>query len=37
MTKRNVVSWTIVIWAYVQMKQPEEVVEVFRRMQVDEG
>jgi pentatricopeptide repeat protein len=35
MPKKNVVSWTIVIGAYAQMKQPEEAVEVFRRMQVE--
>ena len=37
MPERNVVSWTTVIGAYAQMKQPEEAVEVFRRMQVEEG
>ncbi|KAF8661594.1 hypothetical protein HU200_057016 [Digitaria exilis] len=37
MPERNVVSWTTVIGAYAQMKQPEEALEVFRRMQVEEG
>jgi pentatricopeptide repeat protein len=37
MPERNVVSWTTLIGAYAQMKQPEEAVEVFRRMQVEEG
>lgn len=37
MPARNVVSWTTVIGAYAQMKQPVEAVEVFRRMQVEEG
>ena len=32
MPERNVVSWTTLIGAYAQMKQPEEAVEVFRRM-----
>ncbi|EAY73376.1 hypothetical protein OsI_01257 [Oryza sativa Indica Group] len=35
MPGRNVVSWTMVIGAYAQMKQPEEAIEVFRRMQVE--
>uniref|UniRef100_A0A0E0JGL4 Pentacotripeptide-repeat region of PRORP domain-containing protein n=1 Tax=Oryza punctata TaxID=4537 RepID=A0A0E0JGL4_ORYPU len=35
MPGRNVVSWTTVIGAYAQMKQPEEAIEVFRRMQVE--
>ncbi|KAL6627644.1 hypothetical protein ACP70R_031370 [Stipagrostis hirtigluma subsp. patula] len=37
MPERNVVSWTTVIGAYAQMKRPEEAVEVFRRMQMEEG
>ncbi|CAO2162025.1 unnamed protein product [Urochloa humidicola] len=35
MPERNVVSWTTLIGAYAQMKQPEEAVEVFRRMQME--
>lgn len=37
MPERNVVSWTTVIGAYTQMRRPEEAVEVFRRMQVEDG
>ncbi|KAL6849902.1 hypothetical protein ACP4OV_020529 [Aristida adscensionis] len=37
MPERNVVSWTTVIGAYAQMRRPEEAVEVFRRMQMEEG
>ncbi|KAJ1283168.1 hypothetical protein BS78_03G107700 [Paspalum vaginatum] len=37
MPKRNVVSWTTLIGAYAQMRRPEEAVEVFRRMQLEEG
>ncbi|KAF7036209.1 hypothetical protein CFC21_046940 [Triticum aestivum] len=37
MPQRNVVSWTTLIGAYAQMKRPAEAVEVFRRMQVEEG
>ncbi|KAF0897967.1 hypothetical protein E2562_001660 [Oryza meyeriana var. granulata] len=35
MPERNVVSWTRVIGAFAQMKQPEEAIKVFRRMQVE--
>uniref|UniRef100_A0A0E0C080 Pentacotripeptide-repeat region of PRORP domain-containing protein n=1 Tax=Oryza meridionalis TaxID=40149 RepID=A0A0E0C080_9ORYZ len=35
MPGRNVVTWTMLIGAYAQMKQPEEAIEVFRRMQVE--
>ncbi|KAK1664167.1 hypothetical protein QYE76_052326 [Lolium multiflorum] len=37
MPRRNVVSWTTVIGAYAQMKRPVEAIEVFRRMQLEEG
>ncbi|XP_062183618.1 pentatricopeptide repeat-containing protein At5g56310-like [Phragmites australis] len=37
MPERNVVSWTTVIGAYAQMRRPEEAIEVFRRMQMEEG
>uniref|UniRef100_A0A0D9UZ93 Pentacotripeptide-repeat region of PRORP domain-containing protein n=1 Tax=Leersia perrieri TaxID=77586 RepID=A0A0D9UZ93_9ORYZ len=35
MPERNVVSWTMVIGAYAQMRRPEEAIGVFRRMQVE--
>ena len=36
MPERSVVSWTTVIGAYAQMRRPEEAVDVFRRMQMEE-